>query len=641
MEDEKTVATGAERTVASTAARPRPVASSVRTTPSVSRIRTLSENLDRTVASAGASPTISPEPRNAPALKREAGKIVSRRTDTVEKIGKYKIKKPLNEGGMGAVYLAVDPDLGENVVIKRLKASKKDSSAVERFKQEAKVLRELQSPRIANTFEFISEGRFFYFVQEYVEGCSVADLLEKQGTLSFPVAMKVFYEACSALKTVHAKKIVHRDIKPGNLLVSKSSMIKLTDFGIASNHSGSEKSESGAPPSPAARRNDNLDGELTVSGSMLGTPSYMSPEQFYDAKTVGPQADIYSLGVMLYEMLTGKKPFVSPLNGDGSIDENKMNVIKRGDYDSPRKYNPKVPFRVCLMIHKMLKYNPEKRYQSVVPLIKIAEKYLSRYEIHDVNISIATIVANIGKNGAAPLKLQEIPEKEHKGRKFVFLGILAALVIAGIIYAWTEGLIQRTLLRFIYTPVTVTLEVPAAEVEMRYSTSVPMKAFFFHEEGKQDEVKGMRREFNAVVSENPKKEKKKVFAINPAVLKRGDYRVKIVFGSYVIWRSFRVGKDAITLEETSMKDKVRDVSINCRSFDLYTGKDITAKTTFTVEYKKQGNWVTFDKIPVKEWKSGKVWKVRATATDYKTVEYSMAIDWYQDDIFVMMGMDPE
>ena len=636
MEDEKTIATGDERTVASPARKTRPAATPARTTPSVAKIRSLAENQERTVASASSpeATSVSPQPRNSPVLKRDGARTVSRRTDNLEKIGKYKIKKPLNEGGMGAVYLAVDPDLGENVVIKRLKASKKDSSAVERFKQEAKVLRELQSPRIANTFEFISEGRFFYFVQEYVEGCSVADLLEKQGTLSFPVAMKVFYEACSALKTVHSKKIVHRDIKPGNLLVSKSSMIKLTDFGIASNHSGSEKSESDTP-SPASKKAENIDGELTVSGSMLGTPSYMSPEQFYDAKTVGPQADIYSLGVMLYEMLTGKKPFVSPLNGDGSIDESKMDIIKRGDYETPRKYNPKVPLRICLMIHKMLKYDPEKRYQSVVPLIKIAERYLAKYEIHDVNISIATIVANIGKNGTAPLKLQEIPEKEHKLRKFVLLGVLVALAVAEIVYAWKEGLVQRTLLRFIYTPVTVTLEVPSAEVEMRYSTGLPMKAFFFHEEGKQDEVKGMRREFKTAVSAESGN---KVFTINPAVLTKGDYRVKVVFGSYVMWRSFRVGKDAVNIDENLQKE-FRTVSISARSFDLYTGKDITAKTTFTVEYK--GKWVTFDKVPAKEWKAGKVWKVRGTATDYKTVEYSMAIDWYQDDIRVTMGMDPE
>ncbi|MBR0031288.1 MAG: serine/threonine protein kinase [Treponema sp.] len=634
MEDEKTVATGADKTVASTVRKVRPAASPVRTTPSVAKIRSLSEGQDKTVTVSGTSATISPEPRNAPVLRRDGIKPVARRTDSVEKIGKYKIKKPLNEGGMGAVYLAVDPDLGENVVIKRLKASKKDSSAVERFKQEAKVLRELQSPRIANTFEFISEGRFFYFVQEYVEGCSVADLLEKQGTLSFPVAMKVFYEACSALKTVHSKKIVHRDIKPGNLLVSKSSMIKLTDFGIASNHSGSEKSESGAPPSASAKKVENIDGELTVSGSMLGTPSYMSPEQFYDAKTVGPQADIYSLGVMLYEMLTGKKPFVSPLNPDGSIDENKMNVIKRGDYDTPRKYNPKVPFRVCMMIHKMLKYDPEKRYQSVVPLIKIAEKYLSKYEIHDVNISIATIVANIGKNGSAPLKLQEIPEKEHKVRKVALIVVAALLAVGGVIYAWKEGKIQRSLLRFIYTPVTVTLQVPAAEVEMRYSTGLPMKAFFFHEEGKQDEVKGMRREFKVAVNESGKK----VFTINPAVLTKGDYRVKIVFGSYVMWRSFRVGGAAVDIDENLQKE-FRTVSISARSFDLYTGKDITAKTTFSVNYK--GKWVPLADVPVKDLKAGTVWRVRGTATDYKTVEYSMAIDWYQDDIRVTMGMDPE
>lgn len=642
MED-KTVAAGPEKTVAdekTAVTRPAQTVrtpSPVRTTATVAKVRELAENQDKTVATAktAAATVASPQPRTSPALKRDPSKTVTRRTNTPDKIGKYKIKKALNEGGMGAVYLAHDPDLDVTVVIKRLKATKRDTAAVERFKQEASLLRELQSPRIANTFEFIIEGRSFYFVQEFVDGCSVADLLERQGRLPIPLAMKIFYEACSALKTVHGKKIVHRDIKPGNLLVSKTSIIKLTDFGIAADRSSNSKTHSDPSDSGDMPKVDGNDDELTMAGSMLGTPSYMSPEQFTDASTVGPQADIYSLGVMLYEMITGKKPFASPLNPDGSIDELKMDFIRKGRYESPRKYNPSVPLNICWMINKMLRHDPNKRYQTVDPLIKIADSYLSKYEVHDINVAIATIAININKEGSDPIKISEIKPKEHKIRNIALIA-LAALALAGTcVGLWKHGLIQRTLLRFVFTPVEVSLEFPKIDINREYSTNIPMQAFFFEEDGNQDEVKGQRREFKAVADADSGDYK---YKINPAVLTKGDYRVKIVIGSYVIWRSFRVQGKAISIVE-SLKNEIREVNINARAFDLYTGKEITAKTTFTILF--NGKWVPLNSVPKKNLKTGKVWKVRGSATDYKTVEYSMSIDWYQDDIRITMGMDPE
>ena len=211
-------------------------------------------------------------------------------------IGKYKILGIIARGGMGVVYKAVHPSLKKTVVIKKLTAPQKSTSA-ERFKKEAEILMRLPSPYIVHVHDYFTEAGSRYIVEEFVEGSSLEKLLQKQISIPVPEAMLFMQDCCYALKFAHSNGVVHRDIKPGNILISKRGEIKIGDFGIARDEN-EEKSALGK----------------TVTGISMGTPAYMSPEQFEDSSKVDNRADIYSLGVMLYEMVTGSKPYPAEFN---------------------------------------------------------------------------------------------------------------------------------------------------------------------------------------------------------------------------------------------------------------------------------------------------------------------------------------
>ena len=154
-------------------------------------------------------------------------------TNIPQTIGKYKVQGIIAKGGMGVVYKAIHPSLKRYVVIKKMTA-RKNSTNAERFKKEAQILLDLQSPYIVHLFDYFTEGGYRYMVEELVDGLALDKLIQKQICLPPPVAMLILQDACFALKYAHSKKIVHRDIKPGNILISKRGEIKLADFGIAS-----------------------------------------------------------------------------------------------------------------------------------------------------------------------------------------------------------------------------------------------------------------------------------------------------------------------------------------------------------------------------------------------------------------------
>ena len=160
-------------------------------------------------------------------------------------------------------------------------------------------------------------------------------------------------QLCAGLRKLHQchPPVIHRDIKPENVFITEDGTIKLADFGIAS----SEK------------ESDN-DSNLTQQGSALGTPAYMPPEQFSDSKTVDQRADIYSLGIMLYEMVTGSKPY------PGTLSIETLNTIRKGKYIAPNKIDKTIPPVVCKLIKKMLQPNPKRRFQSTASILNIIKR---------------------------------------------------------------------------------------------------------------------------------------------------------------------------------------------------------------------------------------------------------------------------
>ncbi len=568
--------------------------------------------------------------------------------DIPQTIGKYKIQGLIAKGGMGAVYKAIHPSLKRTVILKKL-TIRNNSTIRERFKREAQILLDMQCPQIVHLFDYFVEGSSHYIVEECVEGLSLAQVLEKQRSLDTQISLVIFLEALKALKFAHKKGIVHRDIKPGNILISKGASIKLADFGIASSESGDDIKDSAKSKTPV--KNQPAQEGLTQVGTALGTPAYMSPEQITDSRSVDKRADIYSMGVMLYEMLTGVKPFPSTLS------QEMLDKINKGKYIKPRELDKSIPVEIDFMIRKMLRANPAKRYQSVDPIIKIVTKYLSHFDSYEIRVALAKIVSS--------KKPYEVPKFERKKSvsKIAVLSVAAVLVaVFGIRALWNAGAFHYTILRPWYTPVTLEMNLPTTGSNV---SDLPVQSFCFVDDNdKIPEVKGSSRIFVKVKNQDAGAKKtlyrtktffvrsgrpesiqtikdpntgKKSKVVVPAYPAK--YRIKIAVGPYILWRSLPVEKTAVNLRIESLANEKRFLQIQTYSFDLKTEKNLTSKTNF---YVLVGNkWLPADRIPRDRITTGGVVHVKAVSPGYKEAVFGLLLDWYQDTLIVNAGLEKE
>src|ERR1044071_7509988 len=201
--------------------------------------------------------------------------------------GRYRIARKLGSGGMADVYLAEDQELGRRVAIKMLHARyANDEQFVERFRREATHAAGLSHPNIVSIYDRGVAGGSYYIVMEYIEGRTLKELIVTRGPCPVPVAISYTRQVLAALRYAHKNGIIHRDIKPHNVIVDREGRVKVADFGIA--RAGTS--------------------EMTEAGSIVGTAQYLSPEQARGAP-VDESSDLYSTGIVLYELLTGKVPF--------------------------------------------------------------------------------------------------------------------------------------------------------------------------------------------------------------------------------------------------------------------------------------------------------------------------------------------
>ena len=534
-------------------------------------------------------------------------------------IGKYRIMGLVAKGGMGAVYKAVHPSLKRLVILKKLTIHR-NPTVRERFKREAQILLDLQSPYIVHLHDYFIEGNSHYIVEEYVDGMSLGELIEKQVALGTELSLLVFLDACYALKYAHAKGIVHRDIKPANILISRRAEVKLADFGIASSEKGDDLHDEKGNPKPVDKRDENL----TQTGVTLGTPAYMSPEQISDSRSVDKRADIYSMGVMLYEMMTGSKPFGSTLSAEN------LERIKKGKYIDPRRIDKSIPREICAMIRKMLKAKPERRYQDIDPIIAIVKKYLSRFDTHVIRIALAQCVLT-KRQFAIPVFVQ----KKQTGRNVLLVMAGIALAAAAGWYVWTEGLVHATVLSHWYRPVTVTMELPATA---SVNSDLPARAFFYVDDAKDiPEVPGSRRVFSEKTEKSMAKVKK--YAAKKVYVKPGQYRVKVAAGPYVVWQSFAVKEKGVVINLVELKNVRRELKIRPEAYDMETGTDLTEISSFSILYRNR--WVPIEAVPQNELVTGSIWKIVAQCAGYKDTMFSLIIDWYQDDLRIRAGMEKE
>jgi serine/threonine protein kinase len=253
--------------------------------------------------------------------------------------GEFEIERELGRGGMAVVYLATETHLGRKVAIKVLPPDLTfGAGAIDRFKREARTAATLDHPNIIPIYRVSPGGRLFWYAMKYLEGQSLADLLKQESRLSLERTIAILEQVASALDYAHRRNVIHRDIKPANIMLDDDDRVVITDFGIAKQLST---------------------GGLTASGSAIGTPYYMSPEQCTAVKVLSGAADQYSVGVMTYQMLSGALPF----EGDSVIE-----ILQKHCTAAPPPLDvlrPGLPRHVYGAIDKALSKKAEDRFATV------------------------------------------------------------------------------------------------------------------------------------------------------------------------------------------------------------------------------------------------------------------------------------
>ena len=352
------------------------------------------------------------------------------------KVGKYEIVRKIAKGGMGAVYLAKHPTLKRYVILKQL-TLRGGGGFVQRFKREASLMIDFRDEHIVPVYDHFKVGSSYYIVMEYVDGTGLDRLIEENKGLSNEAALLVFSEICRGLKYAHDKDVIHRDIKPANVLISKQGEVKLTDFGISTSKEAEEEG-------------------LTKIGMTLGTPAYMSPEQIADTSKVDKRADIYSMGVMFYEMLTGKKPFPSRFSPD-VIDK-----ISKGIYANPKKINPTIPGAFLRIIKRTMNCKVNKRYKDLGMVLKVLDRYTKKYRgQRDKNADVRRYLE--GNEIMLPTTMK-VGKKRHK-RGGILIGVtvgLAALTVLflGGLFCYYKGYIYEYLRKREYGKLEITASIP-------------------------------------------------------------------------------------------------------------------------------------------------------------------------------------
>lgn len=261
--------------------------------------------------------------------------------------GRYEIVEELGRGGMGKVYRANDKKIGEEVALKLLSPSiASDKNMIERFRNELKFARKIAQRNVCRMFDLNEEEGMPFITMEYVPGDDLKSLLKKTGTLTIEKAVSIAKQVCQGLAEAHRLGVVHRDLKPQNIMIDSEGNARIMDFGIS--------------------RSVKMKG-ITEAGTVFGTPEYMSPEQV-EAIEVDQRSDIYSLGVILFEMVTGQVPFTG---------ESAITVALKHKTDippEPAKLNPQIPDGLNRVILKCMKKERKTRYQDIGELLVDLEK---------------------------------------------------------------------------------------------------------------------------------------------------------------------------------------------------------------------------------------------------------------------------
>ncbi len=309
-------------------------------------------------------------------------------------LGRYNLERILGKGAMGVVYEGVDPRLGRRVAIKTILKSHLDEDTAKeysmRFVREAQAVARLNHPNIVQVYDFGEEGDIAYLVMEFIKGKELKAFFDANERFDLKEAVRIMAELCEALDFAHNAGIIHRDIKPANVMLDAQARTKLTDFGVA-----------------RVQDSDKTSVERTQAGTMVGTPAYMSPEQITGGN-IDKRTDVFSAGIILYQFLTGEKPFT----GSGAWTIAKK--IIQEEPPLPSSLNNAITPLFDAVVNKALSKNPETRYQSARDLgIALKRALEGRGEEDDTDRTVVGNLSDFTATKPAPA-LARVPAGESQ-----------------------------------------------------------------------------------------------------------------------------------------------------------------------------------------------------------------------------------
>jgi len=451
-------------------------------------------------------------------------------------------------------------------------------------------------------YDHFKEGSSYYIAEEFVDGVSLEQLIKRERYLSNEAAALIFYEVCKGLQYAHEKGVIHRDMKPGNILISNQGEVKLVDFGIATSL---EHSEEG----------------LTRDGMTLGTPSYIPPEQIDNAKTVDRRADIYSLGVVLYEMLTGKTPF------PGSFTAETIALIHKGRYTPPKRVNPKVAPALAKIIAKSMKPNRRRRFQDLRQVIRRLERRIKRRDPATVRRALRRVIQG-----------REIGDIYRPRRSWVFwlfIGLfLSALLAAGGYYVYLKGYHYEIIRPDQYGSLVVSARIPASYKDPKdiYIASV------LYRETEGELIRIEDPDFRFRVRQGAEQEESYLLESERLYLETGRYRIKVNLEGQLHWESFFLGSRTFQKQhlDTSAGRRLEiqleqtpplPLEVRYRATDIRSGEDLTGTTGFFVFLNNR--WVRWNRRIAATLTTGTSYRFRVDHEGYYSQSFNLLIKPYQ------------